>query len=267
LISAGGDPVPALPETFEDRHIYVIDVSRMASDAQDLVFASVIGKLREKMELGRLGVRRLIVAVDELNKYAPSGGRDTYVVQSLRDIAARGRYLGLTLFGAQQFRSKVDAQIVGNAANSAYGHIQLEELTNSIYTVYPVAIREKLATAGPGEMMVRHPHFSQPIFIKFPIPPVLKGSDGMARWPAKVVERIEDRIVRLAVANDPEMKPREVWAHLDQVTTSDRPKILHTVEQQLANGDPPRDVLRRLGKAAPQQVTPQYPADTDDPFA
>ena len=46
------------------------------------------------MENQELGVGRLIVVVDELNKYAPSGGAETYVVKSLKEIASRGRYLG-----------------------------------------------------------------------------------------------------------------------------------------------------------------------------
>ena len=187
LISASGsakNPLPSEAESFQDRSLHVIDVSDVSSQGQDLVFSATVNDLRERMERGTLGVKHLIVVVDELNKYAPSGGFETYTLSTLRDIAARGRYLGLVLFGAQQFRSRVDAQIVGNCANSAFGHIQMEELSQPSYTVYSQAVREKLATADPGEIMFRHPHFSQPIFVRFPRPSILKGSDGMKKWPS-----------------------------------------------------------------------------------
>jgi hypothetical protein len=191
------NPLPAVEQGFEDRSLHVIDVSDVTSDGQDLIFAATMTDLQKRMENGTLGVRHLIVVVDELNKYAPSGGHETYVLSTLRDIAARGRYLGLVLFGAQQFRSRVDAQIVGNCANSAYGHIQMEELAQPSYTVYSQAVREKLATADPGEIMFRHPRFSQPIFVRFPRPAVLKGSDGMKKWPKKKAGEL-DAIFRLA---------------------------------------------------------------------
>ena len=57
--------------------------------------------------------------VDELNKYAPSDGPDTYVRKMLLDLAERGRYLGLVLFGAQQFRSQVHRRVIGNAGTPA----------------------------------------------------------------------------------------------------------------------------------------------------
>src|SRR5215216_3834804 len=49
--------------------------------------------------------------------------RTSSLKDTLVDISARGRHLNLTLFGAQQFRSKVDDEVVGNAATSLYGRI------------------------------------------------------------------------------------------------------------------------------------------------
>ena len=65
--------------TFEDRTVYVIDVAGLEEDAQDLVFARVVTKLREHLERRDLGVNHVVVFVDELNKYAPNDGQDTYV--------------------------------------------------------------------------------------------------------------------------------------------------------------------------------------------
>src|SRR3989475_10021569 len=70
---------------------------------------------------------RSVVFVDELNKYAPADGPETYVKKMLLDISERGRYLGLVLFGAEQFRSQVHRRIVGNAGTLVYGRMRSEE--------------------------------------------------------------------------------------------------------------------------------------------
>src|SRR3712207_7144383 len=58
--------------------------------------------------------------------------------------SARGRHLNLVLFGAQQFMSKVDDEVIGNAATSLYGRIGDEELTNSSYRSFSQTTREEL---------------------------------------------------------------------------------------------------------------------------
>lgn len=273
LIASQTEESPPLPLKFEDRHIYVIDVAQCSADAQDLVFAAVISELRNRMEQGNLGVQRLVVVVDELNKYAPSGGRETHVMRSLRDIAARGRYLGLVLFSAQQFRSRVDPQIVGNCANSAFGNIQLEELTHPTYTVYPPAVREKLATADPGELMVRHPHFAQPLFIRFPLPTCLRGTDGMKKFP--VTRRsLEDEIMKVAKRMDPHIAPAEVRDLLARIRAEDRENRLNRIleclaEEERKGGRRVKEVIQRCGGLAQEVTTgPPVPvADPEDPFA
>jgi DNA helicase HerA-like ATPase len=245
-------PLPSEAEGFQDRSLHVIDVSDVSSDGQDLIFAATITDLRKRMEEGKLGVRHLIVVVDELNKYAPSGGYETYVLSTLRDIAARGRYLGLVLFGAQQFRSRVDAQIVGNCANAAYGHIQMEELAQPSYTVYSHAVREKLATADPGEVMFRHPRFSQPIFLKFPRPPVLKGSDGMKRWPKQRMGEL-DAIFRLAKG----IPSGDIARALEHVEHGKRGEIIAKIEEELAKAAiDPMATIRRIAGSDKRIVTP-----------
>src|SRR3989449_11084041 len=91
---------------FEDRAVYVVDVANVDPLGQDLVFARAVSKLREHLERRDLGVDAVVVFVDELNTYAPGDGPETYVKKMLLDIAERGRYLGLVLFGAEQFRSQ-----------------------------------------------------------------------------------------------------------------------------------------------------------------
>jgi len=112
--------------SFRDRTVYVVDVASLEDDAQDLIFARVVSKLREHLERRDLGVSHVVVFVDELNKYAPGDGPDTYVRKMLLDIAERGRYLGLVLFSAQQFRSQVHRRVVGNSGTSLYGRMDMD---------------------------------------------------------------------------------------------------------------------------------------------
>jgi hypothetical protein len=197
VLALDGQGEGPLDRPFEAGKVYVIDIAKLSSREQDLVFSAVITKLRNRMEEQTLGVRHLVVMVDELNKYAASGGRDTPIIRSLQDIAARGRYMGLTLFGAQQFRSRVDKEVVGNAATHVFGHIEAEELAQPGYSYFSSAVREKLGSLAPGEVLIKHPHFKQPIFLRFPRPACLAGSDGMRRFPARTVS-LADQIVRVA---------------------------------------------------------------------
>lgn len=195
---------------FEDRALYVIDVSGMDQLAQDLVFTRVVSKLREHLERRDLGVDRVVVFADELNKYAPADGPDTYVRRMLLDISERGRYLGLVLFGAQQFRSQVHRRVVGNAGTTVFGRMDTDELATPGYQVLSPATRIKLATLAKGELMVRHPHFTQPIFVRFPRPPVLAGPDGLAKFPPAPDVSFEEAVVRHLVALDPAVAPTQV---------------------------------------------------------
>ncbi|HET8622859.1 MAG TPA: hypothetical protein VFM14_04805 [Gemmatimonadales bacterium] len=168
---------------FTDRTVYAIDVAGLDPLAQDLVFARVVSTLREHLERRDLGVDHVVVFVDELNKYAPSDGADTYVRRMLTDLSERGRYLGLVLFSAQQFRSQVFRRVTGNAGTAIFGRMDMDELATPGYSTLSGATRSKLATLPKGELMVRHPHYTQPIFVRFPRPAVLSGRDGVERFP------------------------------------------------------------------------------------
>ncbi len=190
---------------FADRAVYVVDVAMLEEDAQDLVFARVVSKLREHLERRDLGVNHVVVFVDELNKYAPSDGPDTYVRKMLLDIAERGRYLGLVLFSAQQFRSQVHRRVVGNSGSSLYGRMDADELATPGYAVLSPATRTKLATLDKGQLMVRHPHFTQPIFVRFPRPAVMRGRDGAERYPQALEPTLESAVLRQLRALDPSL--------------------------------------------------------------
>jgi hypothetical protein len=189
--------------SFEDRTVYVVDVANLEEDAQDLIFARIVSKLREHLERRDLGVKHLVVFVDELNKYAPGDGADTYVRKMLLDIAERGRYLGLVLFSAQQFRSQVHRRVVGNSGTSLFGRMDPDELSTPGYAVLSPATRTKLATLEKGQLMIRHPHFTQPIFVRFPRPAVMQGREGSERYPQSSDVSLEAAILRALRPLDP----------------------------------------------------------------
>jgi len=161
-----------------------VPVDQRLTEALPELTARIVSKLREHLERRDLGVKHLVVFVDELNKYAPSDGPDNYVRKMLLDISERGRYLGLVLFSAQQFRSQVHRRVVGNSSTSVFGRMDADELATPGYATLSPATRTKLATLDKGQLMIRHPHFTQPIFVRFPRPSVMQGREGAERFPA-----------------------------------------------------------------------------------
>jgi hypothetical protein len=258
--------------TFEDRTVYVIDVAASEEDAQDLIFARIVSKLREHLERRDLGVSHVVVFVDELNKYAPAEGPDTYVRKMLLDIAERGRYLGLVLFGAQQFRSQVHRRVVGNSGTALFGRMDGDELATPGYAVLSPATRTKLATLAKGDLMVRHPHFTQPIFLKFPRPAVLRGRDGVERFPQAVDSTLEISLFRVLRQLDPTIPL--VWVQ-DLVALYDEPDLIRARNATLQAR--PKDVkgffasrLRTIipaqPAAAPVAAAPLRALPADDPY-
>ncbi len=264
------DAVSDLPwGALEDRAVYVVDVANVEPEAQDLVFARVVSKLREGLESGTLGVNHVIVFADELNKYAPSDGPDTYVRKMLLDISERGRYLGLVLFGAQQFRSQVHRRVVGNCGSAVYGRMDMDELATPGYAVLSHATKTKLASLPKGDLMVRHPHFTQPIFVRFPKPAVMRGRDGIERFPPRQELPFEDAIAHGLRRLDRRVRVNEVK---DLIAGRDREEVLQAFHQtQRAR---PADVIGFFRSRLRKQVAPELVDESaravpvpDDPYA
>src|SRR5689334_17940767 len=257
--------------SFQDRTVYVIDVASLEEDAQDLIFARVVTKLREHLEKRDLGVNHIIVFVDELNKYAPTDGQDTYVRKMLLDLAERGRYLGLVLFSAQQFRSQVHRRVVGNSGTALYGRMDADELATPGYSVLSPAVKIKLATLEKGQLMVRHPHFTQPIFVRFPRPAILRGRDGAEQYPQQQDVSLESALLRALRPLDPsitlgwlqdvtDMYERDAVIRARNATLLERPAdVKRFFKSQLAPIVPSKPVSRPM-------VTPIRTAPADDPY-
>jgi len=239
---------------FEDRAVYVVDVAQLEEDAQDLVFARIISQLREHLEKRALGVEQVVVFVDELNKYAPSDGADTYVRQMLLDIAERGRYLGLVLFGAQQFRSQVHRRVVGNSGTQLFGRMDADELATPGYQTLAPATKARLATLEKGQLMVRHPHFGQPIFVRFPRPAVLTGREGVEQFPPAEVPTLEMAVAKTLRRLDPSITVGQVQDVL-ALAGDDEEAILRARNVTLLKR--PDNVLAFFSKQLKKRVAPE----------
>lgn len=257
--------------TFRDRGVYVVDVAGVDPLAQDLVFARVVSKLREHLERRDLGVDHVVVFVDELNKYAPADGPDTYVRKMLLDIAERGRYLGLVLFSAQQFRSQVQRRIVGNAGTAVFGRMDMEELATPAYGTLSPATKIKLATLPKGELMLRHPHFTQPIFVRFPRPAMLSGREGVERFPPAADLPFADAVARQLRQLDQRIALDDVRARVEGRREADVRRALAATRRAR-----PDDVMAYFVAALGRRVMPEPAAarrpvipvaTTPDPYA
>jgi hypothetical protein len=241
--------------TMADRSVHVVDVAGVDPLVQDLVFARIVSKLREHLERRDLGVDHVVVFVDELNKYAPTDGPDTYVRRMLLDLSERGRYLGLVLFSAQQFRSQVLRRVVGNAGTAMFGRMDMDEISSPGYATLTPATKAKLAALPKGEMMVRHPHFTQPLFVRFPRPAVMMGRVGVERFPPAADLPFPQAVARQLRALDPAITTSRVEVVIDGRREDDIRRALHATRRTR-----PDSVLAfftaQLGKRVEREVAP-----------
>src|SRR5688572_10617429 len=239
---------------FADRSVHVVDVAGLDPLAQDLVFARIVSKLREHLERRDLGADHVVVFVDELNKYAPADGPESYVRKMLLDLSERGRYLGLVLFSAQQFRSQVQRRVVGNAGTSVFGRMDMDELATPAYATISPATKIKLATLPKGELMVRHPHFTQPIFVRFPRPAVMSGREGVERFPPVTELSFGDAVVRQLRRLDRRIAPDAVRTLVEGRRDEDVRRALGATRRER-----PDDPLAFFTACLGRRVAPETP--------
>lgn len=167
--------------TLQGGHTYVIDVARLRPNEQTLVFGDVLRTVYSLFagdspaeELPK----KVIVFVDELNKYAPahSSDSDTPILDQILDIAERGRSFGIVLFSAQQFLNAVHPRVVGNSATKVLGRTASTELNDTAYRFLETDIRMHLTRLDKGTLVLTHPIYRQPVKIRFPLPAYKLGT-------------------------------------------------------------------------------------------
>jgi hypothetical protein len=156
----------------------VVDIARLADDEQTLVFGDILRTIynlyaEEGSESGDLP-EKVIIFVDELNKYAPARERESPIIEQVLDIAERGRSLGVVLFGAEQFMSAVHERVVGNCATTVIGRSGSAELASPVYRFLDPSVKGNVSRLEKGELVISHATFRQPVKIRFPKPAYLQ---------------------------------------------------------------------------------------------
>jgi len=157
-------------------HTYVIDIAKLADDEQTLVFGDIlrtIYSVKAEDDEGRTinepVPEKVIIFVDELNKYAPAGS-DSPITQQVLDVAERGRSLGVILISAQQFMSAVHPRVTGNSATKIIGRTGSSEVNAPDYRFLDQDIRSAVTRLSKGELLISHAIYRQPVKIIFPRP-------------------------------------------------------------------------------------------------
>jgi hypothetical protein len=117
----------------------------------------------------------VLIFVDELNKYAPSGVKDSPLIEQILDISERGRSLGIILLSAQQFMSAVHPRVTGNSATKILGRTTSSEVMQSDYRFLDQDLKLSVTRLSKGELLVQHAVFRQAVKIVFPKPAYQQG--------------------------------------------------------------------------------------------
>lgn len=152
----------------------VVDIAKLTDDEQTLVFGDILRTVyalyaEEGSESEDLP-DKVIIFVDELNKYAPAKEKESPILEQVLDIAERGRSLGVVLMGAEQFMSAVQERVVGNCSTTVIGRSGSSELSASAYRFLDPAVKSNIARLEKGELVISHATFRQPVKIRFPRP-------------------------------------------------------------------------------------------------
>jgi len=157
--------------------VAVIDIHSLRFCEQAFVIGSVQRELTKviKNNLSKQASndspQKVVIFVDELNKFAPTtNGREVVIKKILQEIAERGRTEGTILFSAEQFRSAVDPRITGNCSTFLMGKTNSAELANSCFQNIAQECKTLLTHLKPGESLLFSPEINSYVKVKFPFP-------------------------------------------------------------------------------------------------
>jgi len=158
----------------------VIDIAGLNEQLQCFVFGDVIRSVYslkhgdfdpEDRKNKKPIPKRIIIFVDELNKYAPStSNKNSPLLTNLLDITERGRSEGVVLFSAEQFRSAIHDRIKGNCSTNIYGRTNAIEVSRPDYKFIPSVYANMMTRLKKGDLIIQHPVFKTLLKIQFPYP-------------------------------------------------------------------------------------------------
>lgn len=151
--------------------VMVVDITKLDDNTQSFVFGSVARAVWEmKFSTDRNDIpKKVIIFVDELNKYASSDTpKNSPVLHQLLDITERGRSLGIILFSVEQFRSAIHDRVKGNCATHCYGRTNAIEISKADYKFIPNVYKNMMTRLPAGEYIISNPALRTLVNVKFP---------------------------------------------------------------------------------------------------
>lgn len=163
--------------TIRKNEVHVIDIAKLNDDMQCYVFGDAVRAIYD-LQLGQYEAdddctppSKIVVFIDELNKYAASDAPKTSpILRQVLDIAERGRSLGVILFAAEQFKSAIHARVTGNCSTFAYGRTNAIEIAKNDNKFIPSVYKSMMARLEQGEYIIQNPVFRSLINVRFPKP-------------------------------------------------------------------------------------------------
>ncbi|MBW3597269.1 MAG: ATP-binding protein [Planctomycetes bacterium] len=151
----------------------VIDLSSLARvpALQRFVAAAIFHQLVEE----RTGLRTVpglvyLVTLDELNRFAPRGGKDP-ITRLVENVAAEMRSQGIILLGAQQQASLVSPRVIENAGLRVLGKTGSVELGERPWRFLTSSARSRAQQLAPDEKLLIQDGFREPMHVRIPFPP------------------------------------------------------------------------------------------------
>lgn len=179
-----GNPIDL--EKLQAGQLWVIDITQLSEKGQRLIFQIVVRTVFRQLEERKTveitghetgsGViqdqypKHVVIFVDELNKFVPSGREFSALKGEIVEIAARGRSVGLCLLGAQQLASKVDEEVLANTSTFAVGRSHPVEIRKPPYGWLPEGLKKRATLLEKGWMLLWHTLHNCPVLVHFPIP-------------------------------------------------------------------------------------------------
>ena len=171
-------------KTIHANDVRVIDIAKLSEDKQAFVFGDALRTIYN-LKLGEYdgdeGVNppsRIIVFIDELNKYASKDApKSSPVLHEILDVTERGRSLGVIMFGAEQFRGAIHTRVTGNCSVHAYGRTNSSETAGKDYSHIPETYRNILLRLEQGEYLLQSPLFRSLLRVNFPRPAYKQYND------------------------------------------------------------------------------------------
>ena len=173
----------------------VVDLNGLTGSPslQRFVVATILRQIVDE-RTGQNAVNGLVylVALDELNRFAPRGGKDP-ITQLIELVAAEMRSQGIILMGAQQQASKISERVFENAGIKVVGRSGSLEMGQAIWKFMSDGSRKRATNLTSGEKLIIQDTFREPMLVSVPFPPwAMRPAEAAYAVPAAIHEDPND---------------------------------------------------------------------------